>query len=51
VIGAVVDALAPFGVTNIDMPASPERVWRAIREAGDGGSHGSAGTGQGGNGP
>jgi carbon-monoxide dehydrogenase large subunit len=29
----VVDALADLGVTHIDMPASPERVWRAIREA------------------
>jgi carbon-monoxide dehydrogenase large subunit len=33
VIGAVLDALAPFGVTDIDMPATPERVWRAIEEA------------------
>ncbi len=33
VINAVVDALAPFGVTGIDMPATPERVWRAIEEA------------------
>jgi carbon-monoxide dehydrogenase large subunit len=29
----VVDALAPAGVTHIDMPATPERVWRALREA------------------
>ena len=27
------DALAPLGVTHIDMPATPERVWRAIRAA------------------
>ena len=33
VINAVVDALAPFGVKNIDMPAKPERVWRAIQAA------------------
>jgi carbon-monoxide dehydrogenase large subunit len=33
VINAVVDALASFGVTDIDMPATPERVWRAIQEA------------------
>ena len=33
VINAVLDALAPLGVTDIDMPASPERVWRAIEEA------------------
>jgi carbon-monoxide dehydrogenase large subunit len=30
VMNAIVDALAPFGVTDIDMPASPERVWSAI---------------------
>jgi carbon-monoxide dehydrogenase large subunit len=30
VINAVVDALRPFGVTNIDMPATPERVWRLV---------------------
>jgi carbon-monoxide dehydrogenase large subunit len=28
---AVVDALAEFGVEHIEMPATPERVWRAIR--------------------
>jgi carbon-monoxide dehydrogenase large subunit len=33
VMNAVVDALAPLGITDIDMPASPERVWRAIQEA------------------
>jgi carbon-monoxide dehydrogenase large subunit len=33
VINAVVDALAEYGVTHIDMPASPERVWQAIRSA------------------
>jgi aerobic carbon-monoxide dehydrogenase large subunit len=31
VINAVVDALAEFGVKHIEMPATPERVWRAIR--------------------
>jgi carbon-monoxide dehydrogenase large subunit len=31
VINAVVDALRPFGVNDIDMPATPERVWRAIQ--------------------
>jgi carbon-monoxide dehydrogenase large subunit len=30
---AVVDALAHLGVRHIDMPATPERVWRAIRDA------------------
>jgi carbon-monoxide dehydrogenase large subunit len=33
VINAVLDALAPLGVRSLDMPASPERVWRAIQEA------------------
>jgi aerobic carbon-monoxide dehydrogenase large subunit len=33
IICAVLDALAPLGVTHIDMPATPEQVWRAIRAA------------------
>jgi len=28
---AIIDALAPFGVVHLDLPAAPERVWRAIR--------------------
>ncbi len=32
VMNAVVDALSHLGVTDLAMPASPERVWRAIRE-------------------
>jgi aerobic carbon-monoxide dehydrogenase large subunit len=32
-VNAVVDALSPLGVTNIDMPMTRERVWRAIRSA------------------
>jgi aerobic carbon-monoxide dehydrogenase large subunit len=31
---AIVDALAPLGVRHIDMPASPQRVWQALRSAG-----------------
>ncbi len=31
VINAVIDALRPFGVNDIDMPATPERVWRALQ--------------------
>jgi carbon-monoxide dehydrogenase large subunit len=31
--GAVLDALAPHGVTHVDMPANGENVWRALREA------------------
>jgi carbon-monoxide dehydrogenase large subunit len=30
---AVVDALAPYGVRNVDMPANGENVWRALQEA------------------
>jgi aerobic carbon-monoxide dehydrogenase large subunit len=33
VMNAVVDALSPFGIANMEMPATPERVWRAIEEA------------------
>jgi carbon-monoxide dehydrogenase large subunit len=33
VLNAVVDALTPLGVTAIERPASPENVWRAIRDA------------------
>ena len=31
VINAVVDALSPYGITDIVMPATPERVWQAIQ--------------------
>ena len=34
VINAIVDALSPYGVTDVEMPAKPERVWRAIQEGG-----------------
>ena len=33
VMNAVLDALSQFGVKHIDMPSTPERVWRAIHEA------------------
>ena len=32
-ISAVLDALAPLGITDLDMPAVPERVWAAINAA------------------
>src|SRR5262249_20565726 len=32
VMNAIVDALADYGVRHIDMPATPERVWKAMRE-------------------
>jgi len=33
IMNAVVDALSPLGITHIDMPATPEKVWRAIAAA------------------
>jgi len=33
VVNAIVDALSDYGVTHIEMPATPERVWRAIKTA------------------
>lgn len=33
VINAIVNACAPLGVKHIEMPATPERVWQAIRDA------------------
>lgn len=31
VMNAVVDALAPYGITHLDMPVTPQAVWRAVR--------------------
>ncbi|HEV7888731.1 MAG TPA: xanthine dehydrogenase family protein molybdopterin-binding subunit, partial [Acidimicrobiales bacterium] len=46
---AVVDALTPLGVRHVDMPATPERVWRALTgrggEPGADASPAAAGTG------
>ena len=33
IVNAVLDALSEYGVTQIDMPLTPERVWRAIQDA------------------
>ncbi len=33
IVNAILDALSPLGIEHIDMPATPERVWRAIRSA------------------
>src|SRR5579864_145458 len=33
VINAIVDAVSPYGITHIDMPASPDRLWKQIKEA------------------
>ncbi len=35
VMNAVVDALGEFGITHIDMPATPHAVWQAIQAAKD----------------
>ena len=32
-LNAIVDALRPMGVKNVQMPCTPERVWRAVTEA------------------
>ena len=32
-VNAVLDALSPLGILTIDMPLTPEKVWRAIRDA------------------
>ena len=33
-VNAVVDALHPYGITNIDMPLSSHKVWKVLRDAG-----------------
>jgi carbon-monoxide dehydrogenase large subunit len=33
VVNAIVDALSGYGVTHIEMPATPERIWQAIQTA------------------
>jgi aerobic carbon-monoxide dehydrogenase large subunit len=39
VVNAIIDALRPLGVADVPMPCTPERVWRAIRDAqGSGGA-------------
>ncbi|HEX9035505.1 MAG TPA: molybdopterin cofactor-binding domain-containing protein [Ktedonobacterales bacterium] len=41
VVNAVCDALSPLGIKHIDMPLTPERVWRAIQAARSGGTTGA----------
>ena len=36
VMNAVLDALAPIGVANVDMPATPEQIWRLCKDAATG---------------
>ena len=33
VMNAIIDALSPLGVTHLDMPATPEKIWKALRIA------------------
>jgi carbon-monoxide dehydrogenase large subunit len=33
IMNAIVDALAPLGIRHLDMPATPGRIWSAIRQA------------------
>jgi carbon-monoxide dehydrogenase large subunit len=33
IISAIVDALSPYGVRNINMPASAATIWKAIQDA------------------
>jgi aerobic carbon-monoxide dehydrogenase large subunit len=33
IVNAAVDALAPFGVSHVDMPLTPEKLWRAMQRA------------------
>lgn len=35
VMNAVVDALKPYGVTDVDMPVTPEKVWKIIQSGGE----------------
>jgi carbon-monoxide dehydrogenase large subunit len=44
VVNAALDAVRHLGVSDIRMPLTPERVWRAIHEGGDGGGRAPAGT-------
>jgi carbon-monoxide dehydrogenase large subunit len=32
IVGAIVDALSPFGVKHLDMPVKPEAVWRIVNQ-------------------
>jgi len=44
VVNAALDAVRHLGVSDIRMPLTPERVWRAIHQGGDGGDRATAGT-------
>src|SRR6266480_657791 len=42
VVNAIVDALRPLGINDVEMPCTPERVWRAIQDARGGEQAGAA---------
>jgi carbon-monoxide dehydrogenase large subunit len=44
VVNAVVNALRPYGVNDIQMPCTPERIWRALSEGAEKSSPAAAGT-------
>jgi carbon-monoxide dehydrogenase large subunit len=44
VVNSVLDAVRHLGVSDIRMPMTPERVWRAIHQGGEGGDRATAGT-------
>jgi carbon-monoxide dehydrogenase large subunit len=44
VVNAALDAVRHLGVSDIRMPLTPERVWRALHDGGDGGDRATAGT-------
>jgi carbon-monoxide dehydrogenase large subunit len=46
VVNAIVDALRPLGIDDIQMPCTPERVWRAIQSAGRNQSDATTGAAQ-----
>lgn len=37
VANAVMDALAPFGITHLDMPLTREKIWQVMQSSGNGG--------------
>jgi carbon-monoxide dehydrogenase large subunit len=36
IVNAIVDALSPYNVTDVPLPATPERIWRLLQSAGEG---------------
>jgi carbon-monoxide dehydrogenase large subunit len=44
VVNAIVDALRPWGISDVQMPCTPERIWRAITEGAEHSDRAAAGT-------